>query len=221
MKYLKANHKQDNDSLTGWLLPFADMVTFLMAFFVVLYTTVLIDEEKSKQLRVSISESMGSRAHSGLDTMSPNYDTVYTELTASLVDRNLDQYISAKRTFGGIKITASNELLFESGYDQLTDKARHAIIQIAHLVKDEKINIRIEGHTDDAPINTEKFPSNWELSTSRAIQVLRVFSAVGIDEQRLSVTGMAHTQPIAKPEGSADEIRVAREKNRRVVIFLH
>jgi chemotaxis protein MotB len=221
-RYVKK--KVSDQDLDSWLLPFADMITFLMAFFVILYTITAVDSDKAKKMRESVATSfnapMGTSPRETDQTV-PDYKQMAEDLTSSINEQNLSEQLSVERTYTGLKITVSSELLFQSGSAELTMKARLVIVQLVQLVKNKNVKVKIEGHTDDQAINTEQFPSNWELSTARAIRVLKLFSELGVEPSRLMVVGFADTQPLVPVEGSLDEMDQARAKNRRVVIQLY
>ena len=116
-----------------------------------------------------------------------------------------------------------NALLFESGQADITPTGRSAINRVAKLLPsiDSRYQIAIEGHTDDVPIHTGRFDTNWELSSARAINVLKLFTTAGIDPQHLSAQGYADTRPVAPIQGDATAQARARAENRRVVIRVH
>jgi len=112
---------------------------------------------------------------------------------------------------GSISFRISDEILFPSGEAELTDEGLDVLGQLVPVLQASPHRITVEGHTDNVPIATERFPSNWELSTGRATRVVRFLQAQGIDAPRLQATGLAETRPIADnatPEGRAQNRRV-------------
>lgn len=112
-------------------------------------------------------------------------------------------------------ITLPGGELFESGDDQIRPEKIPSLYELAAHVSEQELAVRIEGHTDDVPIQTTRFASNWELSAARAVSVLKLFLAHGIPESRLSAAGRAEFHPEAgndTPEG--------RAKNRRVMLII-
>ena len=109
-----------------------------------------------------------------------------------------------------------NALLFDSGQADITPAGRAAIDQVVKLLPtiDSRYQIAIEGHTDDVPIHTAKYDSNWELSSARAINVLKIFTAAGVSPQRLSAQGYADTRP-ATPVCRATTRRSTRRPLRK------
>jgi chemotaxis protein MotB len=114
-----------------------------------------------------------------------------------------------------VRIDINDSLLFEPGAAELSPRAIPLMTQIADSVKDSPYNLQIEGHTDNTPIHSDIFFSNWELSALRASSVVRMLSTMNIKENRLSATGFGSTQPISENETPA-----GRSKNRRVAILI-
>ena len=113
----------------------------------------------------------------------------------------------------GLRMELKNALLFDSGQAEITPAGRAAIDKVVKLLPtiDQRYQIAIEGHTDDVPIHTVRFDSNWELSSGRAINVLKSFTAVGISAQRLSAQGYADTRPAAILQGDSASYASARQ----------
>ena len=136
-------------------------------------------------------------------------------LKASFEGVVLEGKIDIERTPKGFKATLGSSVLFTSGVATLTKAAYHSLDKIVKIMKTGPYHLRIEGHTDNVPINTGKFPSNWELSTERAINVLRYFLGVGkISPGKITAVGYSEYHPVATnktPEG--------RTKNRRVEFY--
>ncbi len=124
--------------------------------------------------------------------------------------------ISTKETRRGLLIRLENEIFFDSGKAEIREGALTALEKVGAIIKDIPNNVRVEGHTDNVPINTDRFPSNWELSTHRALAVVRYFiENGGVDPARLSAAGYGESRPVAPNDSSADRVR-----NRRVEILL-
>lgn len=123
--------------------------------------------------------------------------------------------ISTTYTSKGIYITLEDKLLFESGKADINPMSYTVLSRIVNATKKFTYHIRIEGHTDDRPIHTTRYPSNWELSMDRAVHVLKYFVKKGISPSRLSAAGYGDVKPVC--ENNTPE---NREKNRRVEIVL-
>lgn len=128
----------------------------------------------------------------------------------------LADYIDIIQQERGLVISIKDTLLFPSGSDELNPQARLVIIKLGTALQQIPNQLRVEGHTDDLSINTERFPSNWELSIARATTVLHVLQRdVGIQAQRLSVVGYGEFNPLVPNTNAAN-----RSKNRRVDIVI-
>lgn len=235
--------KQEEGGLTGdeWLGTYSDCVTLLLTFFILLYSMSTVDVQKAKSISQAFSVMTGQSANSILDYQSsdanapivggeaqyqkegqdsPNektekkmYDRVkdYVEkskLTASIADVKSDER--------GVVIELRDSVLFESGQANLKEGSKDVLDKVNALISTLPNKIVVEGHTDNVPISTSQFPSNWELSTMRATTVLRYFANdCGQDPSRLSAAGYADTKPLV--ENTSDENRT---KNRRVNILI-
>jgi chemotaxis protein MotB len=121
---------------------------------------------------------------------------------------------SVVRTQEGFKAVIPDPVLFASGEAILGEEVYPLLDSIIRIAERDRLAIQVEGHTDDVPIHTQKYPSNWELSTMRAVNILRYFQSNGIPATRLSAVGFAEHRPAAgndTPEG--------RQKNRRIEIL--
>jgi chemotaxis protein MotB len=114
---------------------------------------------------------------------------------------------------GGFKAVVDTPVLFVSGKADLVPGAHAMLSEIARIAHESSLFVTIEGHTDNTPINTAEYPSNWELSTIRAINVLRYLQGRGISADRLSAVGYGEQKPVA-----ANDTEAGRQKNRRIEI---
>lgn len=206
--------KTPSDSSDDWLTSYADLVTLLMTFFVLLVSISAIDASKYEQIAKSFSA--GSEVH----PPQKNLNELYRELTMMLREENLTGRVEAKKTPTGIAISVPGAYLFGSGSAEISEHALPLIRRLADIIRAVPYQIAIEGHTDDVPIHSREFPSNWELSAARASRIVRFMIDHGVDSRRLRATGFADTRPVAPnidpKTGEASEPNRAR--NRRVVI---
>ncbi|MCA1791878.1 MAG: OmpA family protein, partial [Thioalkalivibrio sp.] len=114
-----------------------------------------------------------------------------------------------------LRLEVGNDILFPSGAADLADGGRSLLAELSNALSDDRLKISVEGHTDDVPISTARFPSNWELSSIRAITVARELIALGVPQQQLRVTGYADTHPRATNDSATN-----RALNRRVSLVL-
>lgn len=224
----------------SWLLPYADLLTLLLALFIVLFASSSLDEAKFSQLS-SVFNQIFDGGTGVMDSSAPtpvsipkdsigekNENSSYLEDQQSLeeIQDKLDEYIAVqelenqfqtKLTEEGLLITIRDSILFESG--KATIKPQYATLSkdIANLlVFDKPRQIVITGHTDDIPINSAEFPSNWELSMMRAINFLKtIVNNDKLDPQLFSVKGYGENKPVA----SNDTVE-GRSKNRRVEVLI-
>jgi chemotaxis protein MotB len=238
-----------------WLVSYADFITLLFAFFVVLYASSQVDKKKVGRLAMAIQvafqemgvfESSSTKVPVDLEDPMP-FNTVQSienmERTASLaqiashptdalgtgkengdvaelqheLEKTLgleiaNHEISLRREPDGLVISLREAGFFESGSGQMKQSAQSAFDRIASLLQKRKCRLRIEGHTDNVPIHNAQFASNWELSTTRATEVVRLLIVKnGFDPDHLSAAGYAQYRPIATnstPEGRATNRRV-------------
>lgn len=136
-------------------------------------------------------------------------------LKASFEGEVLEGKIDIERTPKGFKATLGSSVLFPSGVATFNDAAYPSLDRIVKIMKTGPYHLRIEGHTDNVPINTSQFPSNWELSTARAVNVLRYFLGVGkISSGKITAVGYSEYHPVA-----TNETPEGRTKNRRVEFY--
>ncbi len=243
----------ESDNHERWLVSYADFVTLLFAFFVVMYSISSVNSEKYKSLSQALEGAFSevkektveppviSRIGEQPTTIAPiilENPTVEeiqkkNDLSVEILkerrqlqsisnqfEYELDSYIeedlvNVNRHDFWIELEMNSELLFLSGEAELSRKAIPVLRKVAEVVREIPNVINIEGHTDDIPIDTVEFPSNWDLSSARATAVVREFVQNRIPPKRLSAIGYGEFHPVA--DNSTEE---GRFKNRRVVLVL-
>lgn len=210
------NEVHHDDGEGNWLISYADMMTLLWGFFVIISALSTPDPAKIEKLKESTSESMGGK-----------YEKPYNEITDAITkvlkELNIDKDVQIETLADGIKVTAQSAKFFEPGQAILKEEAQDVMKKIGDVLKGQGKDfiVLIEGHTDDVPIKNAMFGSNWDLSTKRATAVVHIFEELGIDHTDLRPVGLADIQPVVKIEGlEGDALSEARSKNRRVVIRL-
>lgn len=203
----------------GWIVSYADMMTIILTFFILLLSISTIAQTKYELL---VQAFTGEKAG--------NLMEVKEQIDKKIEEQGLSGEITTKLDMEGLTIEFSNALLFNSGEADLKPSglsAFEAIESYLTTTLKPEYGLVIEGYTDDVPISTARFKSNWELSTSRAIHVMERLSASGLDSKRISVKGYANTRPatevdISNPavmEALSDADREStRASNRRVII---
>ncbi|MCB0392267.1 MAG: OmpA family protein [Bdellovibrionales bacterium] len=206
-------HEEEGDE-EPWLISYADMMTLLFGFFVLMYVFASAKSGDAEKVREGLAKSFGG-------TYVPPYEELAEQLAQQAEDHPLVNLIDLQQPKDGMEITFRSNLLFDSGSADLRPDVKKTMGMIAKLIS-KNVNdaeIFVSGHTDDAPISTSRFPSNWELSTSRAASVVREFIESGYDPKMMVAVGYAETRP-AYPnrDDKGIPLKENREKNRRVVI---
>ncbi|MDP1558015.1 MAG: flagellar motor protein MotD [Nitrosomonas sp.] len=242
----KFRHREEPDHHDRWLVSYADFITLLFAFFVVMYAISSVNEGKYKVLGHSLVNAFGSHSsspgqfatHDLSSTMIPlpilrepepeadeqakkkdaqqkEMRRMATDIMQALAPLVQNGKVSVTQSAQGITVEINASVLFSPAQAQLAESSSLTLRAIAEVVKGHTHEIRVEGHTDDLPINTLSYPSNWELSTARASSVIRLFIDNGVDTSRLTALGYGENRPVAlnnTPEG--------RARNRRVTIMI-
>jgi chemotaxis protein MotB len=143
---------------------------------------------------------------------------IFSEIEALSERLKQENDMSVAYSHKGLVMRLSDRALFDVGVAKISHQAMPLLKKVGDIISRTRFDVRIEGHTDDLPIKTAQFPSNWELSTARAVNVLRYFIEIsGISTRRLSAVGCSKFQPMV-PNNSEEH----RTKNRRVeIIFIN
>jgi len=241
-----------------WLVSYADFITLLFAFFVVLFSSSQVDKRKVGKIALAIQDAfqqMGifqtansrvpmvtadplpaeniqliengkgtagrGKLASPLEKMmgfplSPNMGTLQKQLSGALAPEILRHEVVLKANREGLVISLQEIGFFDSGSAELRPASEAAVQRIAQVLGAQNNNVRIEGHTDNVPIHNAHFASNWELSTARATEMIRLFiTHYNFPATRLSAAGYAEYHPVAS-NGTID----GRGQNRRVDIVV-
>lgn len=203
MSELEESAGEQQDEL--WLMSYADLLTLLVGFFVLLLAASPIKLSRLEKIAASIS---------GEETQAPLVEL--KERLDEMIERaQLEDRVLTREDAEGLGIEFKDALLFDSGSAEIRPEAGRVVAEVARLVKELPGRaIIIEGHTDDVPIRTAAFQSNWELGSKRAINVLLALEGSGIPRARMSVRSYAETRALPG-DGPVEQRRAA---NRRVVI---
>ena len=198
---------------TSWLIPYVDVVSLLLAFLILALAMSKVNLRKFEMVSAAISHQAPP----------PSLDVLKEKIDSVIEQQNLQNQVKTVLDDEGLRMELKSALLFDSGQAEITAAGHQAIDRVGKLLPtiDNRYQIAIEGHTDDVPIHTGRFDSNWELSSARAINVLKSFTAAGVSPQRLSAQGYADTRPATPVQGDASAQTRARTENRRVVIRVH
>jgi chemotaxis protein MotB len=214
--------------LDGWIMTYGDMMSLLLTFFVLIVSFSSMQESKFHDAATSLREALG-----GMTTppsviqmqqpiipqvSSPEAEDILYEvrqLEQSLLDTGLDKEVEIEVTEKGIAFRINAPFLFASGKADLKSQTAEVLRSLANFLAKLPYPIRIEGHTDNVPIHTSRFPSNWELSAARSVAVARFFQGAGVAPERLAALGYGEYRP-----RETNETAAGRAKNRRVEVFL-
>jgi chemotaxis protein MotB len=227
---------EEHENHERWLVSYADFITLLFAFFVVMYSISSVNEGKFRTVSDSIKAALNpivSPANVAVPftigqnkavTVNPTIDTVkepavrrLREIMRALKNEmQLDIIQMKELTNGDIVLTLPDTVLFRTGEAVLRPEARPFIQAISEVLIELDRHVRVEGHTDNVPISTAQFPSNWELSATRAVTVVRTLSEqYGLQADHLTAVGHADSRPLVD-----NLIPEHRAKNRRVEIVV-
>lgn len=222
-----------------WLTTYSDMMTLILTFFVLLYSFSLVDQKKFKQVAQSMTSAFnggsnvvisssgsigpvpdennpGTDSKSSIGTAQGELDQMYKNVMGYVKSNNMQAKVSIKKDTRGILIEIQDKILFDSGKADIKSDSFSLLNNISKLLNKFPNEVIVEGHTDNLPISRGYYKSNWELSTDRAVKVVKYF----VDNQRMNgkrfqAVGCGEYRPIASnntPQG--------RQTNRRVNILI-
>ncbi|MGC1548666.1 MAG: flagellar motor protein MotD [Rhodanobacter sp.] len=275
---MRRKHHEDHVNHEAWAIPYADLMTLLLAFFVVMYAVSVVNEGKYRVMSQSIIEAFNGTSRSlspvhssdvtppapvpadkkstqtqttivprvvlplptrsvlasdaskvgpASKTTADSKTTEKEELAQNRLDQIRDQVqhalqplidkklVVVRRTPSWLEIEIRTDILFPSGVARLSAPADDVLNHLADILSPFPNPLRVEGYTDDVPINTAVYPSNWELSAARAASVARLFSEHGVDPNRLGIIGWGEYRPEA-----ANDSTDGRNRNRRVLVVV-
>ena len=229
----------DHENHDRWLISYADFITLLFAFFVVMYAVSAVNENKYRILASSLGDAFGRTPSS--DAPVPQLPAVtllpdvkqrtlkqqqaleeqahMTEVASNLLDVMAplvkEGKVRVTQSRRGVSIEINANVLFAPGRAELEPQSLAVLRAVAARLKNEPFNLEITGHTDNVPISNSVFASNWELSAVRATSVVRLLADSGIAPARLSAIGREASQPIA-----SNDTAEGRARNRRVELMI-
>jgi len=254
---------EDHTNHEAWAIPYADLMTLLLAFFVVMYAISSLNEGKYRIMADALNSAFGGTPHSsslvplksppssmvppapirqglpgqGTDLLAntaSNLRSSQMSMQAAMLEQTQQQLnvladdieqalgdliranlIVVRRSELWLEVEINSDILFATGSAVLESEARNILDKVAKVLAGTQNQIRIEGYTDNRPINNAQFPSNWELSAARSASVVHLFSESQIAAERLSMVGFGEFRPLAEnstPEGQG--------RNRRVILVV-
>jgi chemotaxis protein MotB len=260
----KREHEAEKENGERWLLTYADLITLLMIFFVVLYSMSKVDAQRFAAVAESLNKALGGGTPAKIelstspvgpslfqtgtpsskttapgngtdpnntaytkpdasanasqgngDTEKMSIDAIKAKLDKFAADNGIQTTLVTTTEERGLVVSIQETLLFESGSADITARARDILDKISTVLAVAPNQIKVEGHTDNLPINTAKFPSNWELSVIRSTNVVHILQHDGISPNRLSAAGYGEFRPI-----SSNATDAGRGKNRRIDLII-
>ncbi|PWK83058.1 flagellar motor protein MotD [Fulvimonas soli] len=263
----RRKRREEHINHEAWAIPYADLMTLLLAFFVVMYAVSVVNEGKYRVMSESIIEAFNGSSHviapmppkptkpknvdpalaapqgqpgaavtpvalpipqrpapsrqpdalrpAPVSAQQQNLARIQDQVQRAmqpLIDRNL---IVVRRSQNWLEIEIRTDILFPSGVAQLSAQAGAVLDSLAGILAPFSNPLRVEGYTDDKPINTAVYPSNWELSAARAASVARLFAEHGVEPSRLGIIGWGEYRPAA--DNATAE---GRNRNRRVLVVV-
>ena len=212
----------------GWMVTYGDLMSLLLTFFVLIVSFSSIQHVKFQKALGSLKAALGvlPKEESVIfqrevimpqlaDKSRKRIKRIARELQRIIEAKGLGNNVRLELTAKGILIRIASPVLFDLGKATIKPNAYPILDKVVEMTRVWPNKIRIEGHTDDLPIHTREFPSNWELSTARALSVLRYFLSKGVEPKRLAAVGYGEYHPLV-PNTSAEN----RAKNRRVEIYI-
>ncbi len=243
MRKKKVHHEEHVDET--WLIPYADMLTLLLALFIVMFAMSKVDNEKFKSVQENfnaifsggsglmeeggpslpvpqpgnsgdINEVAENSAISSNVLEDNKMKEVKDNLQGQIENGGYGDKVKVELNEGGLEISIQDVVLFNSGDAQVLQGVEPLLKQISHMLKGLDNEVKIVGHTDNVPISNSKFRSNWDLSAMRAINVMNFIGSTGeVQMGRMSIQAYADQKP--KYDNSTSD---GRAKNRRVEIFI-
>lgn len=216
------NYTSDSDTdQNAWLATYGDMITLLMCFFVIFFSVSDVNVALFEDFKNGFENDItNEKTGTPIKMLSLQLDSIYDN------PLNDDPDVEVDLLKRGINIRLASKDLFKSGDAQLSRTGRKTVSDITAslvlIVDRYNLTCDIEGHTDDTPMRSYKFPSNWELSASRASNVLRQMIETGIPADQSRAIGFADIRPLIEPRDSLGKVvPYARAANRRVEIVIH
>ncbi|HMU90125.1 MAG: flagellar motor protein MotD [Pseudomonadales bacterium] len=250
----KRHVEHEHENHERWLVSYADFITLLFAFFVVMYAVSSVNEGKMKVLSEAMTEEFRTRSvqfpvpptslkpiqigelnreqpasmveghklspgnqieQAQGDEAEEELEGIKKELEVKLGELIGENLLTISGNGRWLEIEINSNILFESGEAEPIGEANTIFLKLAQILGEYGNAIRVEGFTDDLPINTARFPSNWELSAARAARIVTILTKYGVDPRRMAAVGYGEYQPVGDNRSSE-----GRARNRRVVLVI-
>lgn len=235
--------KSKNSGAPLWMVTYSDMVTLILVFFILLFSMSQISQNKFEMVTESFQNrgvfdfypsivpldtpnntdeeddeffSLPGEVDFEQEVEEDTLQPLMEEVESFLDEYQLNDVISATRTDLGVELVLQDRIFFNPGEAEILDEGRPFLTKIGTLLSAINNNVKIEGHTDSRPINSYRYPSNWELSGARASVIVRYFiEEQSLEEERFRIAGYGKTKPLV-PNNSVENMN----QNRRVEIVI-
>lgn len=252
----RRRRQEEHENHERWLVSYADFITLLFAFFVVMYSISSINDGKYRVLsntlteafvtatrsddpiqvgeelrslepqigelvvsqpqnEATLSDPLAEEQRGGSQVDTKTLDAIQRELAEAFSEYSDQGLVNVTRTARGVEVEMKSNMLFESGSARLSREALKALRKVILIVKPLTNLVNVEGHTDNVPISTVSFPSNWELSAARSASVVHYFAKLGVDSSRMAAIGYGEFRPL-----SGNDTEEGRRNNRRVNLLI-
>lgn len=231
---MRKKEEEGHENNERWLLTYSDLITLLMIFFIVMYASSNISNQKYGQIAQSLGAVFGGSKYvvgqgtgkvvgtgvggngSSTSNTSINLDQLKKEVDEYLKKNNLGDSVATSMDETGLAVKLKDSILFNPGKADITPGSREKMIKLGQILSKTKSYIRVEGHTDNLPTHNDQFNSNWQLSSVRAANVAELLiSNTGIDPSKVVAVGCGEYRPVA-----SNQTAEGRAKNRRVEIIV-
>ncbi|GGB91687.1 flagellar motor protein MotD [Pseudoduganella buxea] len=237
-QYRRARRPYDEEpeNHERWLISYADFITLLFAFFVVMYAISVVNTGKYKVFSDALGDAFGGagaaitqntevqttpqatpqavRRRAMIAQEKVRMTKLAQDLLSTMAPLVKEGKVRVTQNSRGVSVEINASVLFDPGESKLTEESREALQAVASLLKDDPHAVQVEGHTDNQPIRNI-YASNWELSAVRAATVVRLFIESGVAPERLTAVGHASNHPVADNEDP-----IGRARNRRVAVTI-
>ncbi|MHB8090649.1 MAG: OmpA family protein [Syntrophales bacterium] len=228
MKKRELKYSSKDDASEDWQITYSSLSLILVVVFVMLISYSVMDKRKMGHLRGAVKREANNQEVIKVDSKNDRLagsegdidgawiSDAVNSLKNSGAGSDFRDDVTVQRFQRGIRLRFNSDMVFPSGAATVSDKIYPYLEEISKIAVERDLFLRVEGHTDDIPINTEEFPSNWELSTKRAVNIVRyLIEKRGFPAERLSAEGFGQYHPLA---ANADPIE--RSRNRRIEIYI-
>lgn len=224
------NNDKPQESSQHWALSYGDMMTLLLCFFVLIVSYSTVELIKFRQAMGSLKGALGViQNYDGPTAWQQDYPMmkrpvlrkenvleILSEVEAQVFQLSSGDNIEIEVMEGGVNFRINEEMLFDIGGAELKPSVMQVLEKIGRIINRFSCEVRVEGHTDNLPIRTDRFPSNWELSSVRAVSVVRYFvEKLKVQPSRCTAVGCGEHRPLF-----SNDTYENRRKNRRVEILL-